>query len=149
MEYFETQNLIVLHLVWLTSLKSNVICFNFSWDFCFFLTFYVWFRVCNTLLLCLFHVSLISGCIFLEYKFQMLGLLLFLFYFSNFFISNWIKTPNNPFKLQTRTRENRSPFYGRIEPYFSTLRFHLSDNFEPEPAQICSLSTPKFRLVKA
>jgi hypothetical protein len=55
-----------------------------------------------------------------EFKLQRLSLLLilFLFYF------NWIKPPKKPFKPQTRIRENRYLFYGRIKPYL--LLFDLT-----------------------
>jgi hypothetical protein len=38
------------------------------------------------------------------------------------------------FKPRTRTRKNRSLFYGRIGPYILTLRFDLGDNFGPKLA---------------
>jgi hypothetical protein len=84
----------------------------YSWDFC-----------------------LIPSCIFSKSKLQRLSLLLFLFF-------NRIKSPDNPFKPQTQTRENWSLFYRRIEPYFLTIRFRLDNNFGPKFVQTRPLFTP-------
>jgi hypothetical protein len=54
--------------------------------------------------------------------------------FYIFFISNQNKPSNYPFKPHTQTRENRSPFLGRFEPYFLTRLFGSGDNFGPELA---------------
>jgi hypothetical protein len=73
--------LIFLHLFCFTSMKSNIIFIILFEIFVFFSLSYIlcWFRVHNTLLLCLFHHSLISDCIFRNLNCK--GLVCYWFYF--------------------------------------------------------------------
>jgi multisubunit Na+/H+ antiporter MnhE subunit len=86
MEFFETQNLILVHLLCLTSLKSKVMFLIFFFRFLFFLLFYfdlefLTFSFCVCFMILSSVIAYFSGS-----KLQLLGLLLFLFYFFYFFL---------------------------------------------------------------
>jgi hypothetical protein len=132
MEHFETKNLIFLHIVCLTLLKSNVIFLHLFEIFIFFLIFYVDLRFV-TLFFCVYFMILLSlvACF---WNLNSKGWVCYYFYIFIFWIFLFLTESNRPIICK-----NRSPFYGRIGLYFLTLRFHLDYNFGPERTQCPTL----------
>jgi hypothetical protein len=126
MKHFKTQNLVILHLICLTSLKSNDI-FLILFEILIFSYFLCQFSLSKTFLLCLIYDSLISGCIFSWSKLQILDLLFFYFMFNRF------KPPNNPLKPQARTRGNRSSFSGQLGLTFWLCGLDRMTTLSPNP----------------